>query len=188
MPGGRRLRRCRSGLRAVGRARCTDLNFSDQVVYVIIAGAGMGFMLTPASTDAVNRASRLSYGEATGITQTVRNYAASLGLAILGTILVDQLRSRVTTSLVCTGRSAQRRPLKHRRSRQTQGGHVGTIPHFVRLDFAYSTQTVFYVMCGIMGVAAIVARLGLQRGLQREQVTTDDYSHEEPQTEPGLAT
>ena len=49
----------------------------------------MGFMLGPASTDAVNRASRLSYGEATGITQTVRNYAASLGLAILGTILVS---------------------------------------------------------------------------------------------------
>ena len=50
----------------------------------------MGFMLGPASTDAVSRASRLSYGEATGITQTVRNYAASLGLAILGTILVAQ--------------------------------------------------------------------------------------------------
>ena len=54
----------------------------------------MGMMLGPANTDAVNRASRLSYGEATGITQTVRNYAASLGLAILGTILVSQMRSR----------------------------------------------------------------------------------------------
>ena len=61
------------------------LSFSTQQWYVIVAGAGMGFMLGPASTDAVNRASRLSYGEATGITQTVRNYAASLGLAILGT-------------------------------------------------------------------------------------------------------
>ena len=62
-----------------------------------------GFMLGPASTDAVNRASRLSYGEATGITQTVRNYAASLGLAILGTILVSQMRSRITTSLIALG-------------------------------------------------------------------------------------
>ncbi len=52
----------------------------------MLAGAGMGFMLGPASTDAVNRASRLSYGEATGITQTVRNFAASLGIAILGTL------------------------------------------------------------------------------------------------------
>ena len=60
-------------------SKVTQLNFSTQIVYVIIAGAGMGFMLTPASTDAVNRASTLSYGEATGITQTVRTYAASLG-------------------------------------------------------------------------------------------------------------
>ena len=63
----------------------------------------MGFMLGPASTDAVNRASRLSYGEATGITQTVRNYAASLGLAILGTILVTEVRNHVTSSLVAQG-------------------------------------------------------------------------------------
>src|SRR5580693_5521209 len=59
------------------------LDFGTQEWYIIIAGAGMGMMLGPASTDAVNRASRLSYGEASGITQTVRNYAASLGLAIL---------------------------------------------------------------------------------------------------------
>ena len=65
----------------------------------------MGLMLGPASTDAVNRASRLSYGEATGITQTVRNYAASLGLAILGTILVSQLRSHVTTLADRQGRA-----------------------------------------------------------------------------------
>ena len=72
--------------------KVTGLDFGSQQWYIILAGAGMGLMLGPASTDAVNRASRLSYGEATGITQTVRNYAASLGLAILGTILVSQMR------------------------------------------------------------------------------------------------
>ena len=46
----------------------------------------MGMMLGPANTDAMNRAGNLSYGEATGITQTIRNYGASLGLAALGTI------------------------------------------------------------------------------------------------------
>ena len=81
----------------------TGLSFSAQQWYIILAGAGMGFMLGQASTDAVNRASRLSYGEATGITQTVRNYAASLGLAILGTILVTQVRNHVTSSLVARG-------------------------------------------------------------------------------------
>ena len=80
----------------------------------------MGPMLDPASTDAVNRASRLSYGEATGITQTVRNYAASLGLAILGTILVTELRSRVTSSLVAKGMAAAPAAAEARRIAESQ--------------------------------------------------------------------
>jgi EmrB/QacA subfamily drug resistance transporter len=149
-------------------SKVTELNFSNQIIFVIIAGFGMGFMLTPASTDAVNRASRLSYGEATGITQTVRNFAASLGLAILGTVLVDQLRSRVTTSLVAKGLGVKQAAAVAAKIAQSQGGSPGAIPHYIRLDFAYSIRTVFYIMAGVMAVAAIVARIGLQTGLQEE--------------------
>ena len=148
-------------------SKVTQLDFSTQVTYVIIAGAGMGFMLTPASTDAVNRASNLSYGEATGITQTVRTYAASLGLAILGTVLVDQLRTHVTDSLISQGVPPEQAAKQASRIAESQAGHVGPIPHFVRLDFAYATRTVFYIMAAIMAVAAVVARIGLQRGLQK---------------------
>src|SRR5580692_289687 len=91
-------------LAAVGYAlwasKATDLHAGAQVPYIILAGAGMGLMLGQANTDAVNRASRFSYGEATGITQTVRNYGASLGFAILGTILISKFRSRITSSLI----------------------------------------------------------------------------------------
>jgi EmrB/QacA subfamily drug resistance transporter len=146
------------------------LSFHAQQWDIIIAGAGVGFMLGPASTDAVNRASRLSYGEATGITQTVRNYAASLGLAILGTILVSQFRSRVTTSLVGRGLTHARALAEATAISQSQGGSggVGRIPLFIKQDFAYATRSVFYVMAAIMAVAALVALLGLQRGLQEE--------------------
>ena len=71
----------------------TTLRPVSQVVWIIMAGAGMGLMLGQANTDAINRASRYSYGEATGITQTVRNYGASLGFAILGTVLISDFRS-----------------------------------------------------------------------------------------------
>ncbi|MEW1864021.1 MFS transporter [Streptomyces sp. NPDC088194] len=148
--------------------KVTDLDFGNQEWYIVIAGAGMGLMLTPASTDAVNRASRLSYGEATGITQTVRNYSASLGLAVLGTISVARFESHLRSSLVGQGvPAAQANSEAHHLSqahRSTQGN--STIPHFVRLDFAYSTRTVFYVMAGIMAAAALAAWLGLQRGVQ----------------------
>ena len=145
----------------------TKLDFSSQQWYIIMSGAGMGFMLGPASTDAVNRASRLSYGEATGITQTVRNYAAALGIAILGNVLVTQFHSRLVDSL--TGRGVPHDRTEAIVSRITGskgGGSVTSIPHFVRLDFAYATRSVFYGMAGIMVAAAIVAIVGLRAGLQ----------------------
>jgi EmrB/QacA subfamily drug resistance transporter len=155
---------------ALWASRLTQLDFSNQVWPVILAGAGMGFMLTPASTDAVNRASRLSYGEATGITQTVRNYAASLGFAVLGTILVTQLRSRVSSSLVAQGVSSARASAEASRLGQPQGsgGSTATIPHFIRVDFAYASRTVFYIMAGIMAVACVVGLLGLEPGRQEQ--------------------
>ncbi len=153
---------------ALWASRLTQLDFANQVWPVILAGAGMGFMLTPASTDAVNRASRLSYGEATGITQTVRNYSASLGFAVLGTILVTQLRSRVTSSLVAQGVSPSRASAEASRLGQAQGsgGSTANIPHFIRVDFAYASRTVFYIMAGIMAVACVVALVGLEPGRQ----------------------
>ncbi len=171
-------------LAAVGFAlwagQVTKLNFSSQVWFVVMAGAGMGFMLTPASTDAVNRASRLSYGEATGITQTVRNYAASLGLAILGTILVSQFRSRVTSSLLSQGSSRRVASSEASRISQSQsGGSVGSIPRFVRLDFAYASRSVFYVMAGIMAAAAVVALIGLQPGLQKQETEPNPEAGDE---------
>jgi EmrB/QacA subfamily drug resistance transporter len=151
----------------------TSLEFSTQQWDIVVAGAGMGLMLTPANTDAVNRASRLSYGEATGITQTVRNYAASLGLAVLGTVLVTRLRSELTDSLVAQGMPRGQADATASKLSQIQGqtsSSSASIPQFFRTDFAEATQTVLYTMSGIMAAAAVVAFLGLRYGKQTEIV------------------
>jgi EmrB/QacA subfamily drug resistance transporter len=161
--------------------KVTGLHFGAQEGYIILTGAGMGLLIGPANTDAINRASRLSYGEATGITQTVRNYAASLGLAILGTILVSQTRSRVAASLIAKGvPGAHAHAVAARLSQSQSGsGSSASIPHFVRLDFAYATRSVLYAMAAIMAVAAVVALLGLRRGVQ------EDARASEPDAEGG---
>ncbi len=141
----------RWALRCGQERRLTSAS-NSQIWFIILAGAGMGLMQGQANTDAVNRASRLSYGEATGITQTVRNYGASLGFAVLGTILLSGLRSHLTSSLVPKALHPAQAAIEASRIAEHQGGSgsVATIPHFVRLDFAYASQTVFYVMAGIM--------------------------------------
>jgi fucose permease len=159
-------------------SKVTHLNFSGQIVWIIVAGAGMGMMLGPANTDAINRASSISYGEATGVTQTVRNYGASLGLAVLGTILLTVQRSKLTASL-------QALHVPHAAQvaatfSQSQGGHaVSSIPHYVSLDFAHATESVLYVMCGIMGFAGLVAFVALTRGLQ--EPSPQEPSPQEPE-------
>jgi MFS family permease len=160
--------------------KLTDLSLSSQVWYIIMAGAGMGLMLGPANTDAVNRASRLSYGEATGITQTVRNYAAALGLAILGHVLITRMQTHVASSLVRKGLPRQQAEGRASSISQSHGGRVAAIPHFIRLDFAYATRSVLQGMAMVMAVAALVALVGLRRGVQTESAETREELEPEP--------
>jgi EmrB/QacA subfamily drug resistance transporter len=163
-----------SALAAVGfyllAGRLTHLSLGAQWPYLMIAGGGIGLMLTPASTDAVNRAPRTSYSEVTGITQTARNFGASLGLAVLGAILIGQDKTNVSGALTKHGvpsAAAERVAASFGRSAPTSG--VGSkepapVVHAVQLAFAHSTQTVFYTMAGVMAATFLVAVRQLPRG------------------------
>lgn len=151
-----------------------DLDFSNQWYWLAIAGAGMGMILGPASTDAVNRAPGASYGEVTGITQTVRNFGSSLGLAILGSIFVSQNVSRIDKTLIEHGvPSARADEIAHAvTSSSGDAGHFGdqagsaarAIFEAVQLDVAHSAQTVVTIMAGIMVVAFLVSTFWMTPG------------------------
>jgi len=137
---------------------------------VAIAGAGIGLMLTPASTDAVNRVPSTAYSEATGITQTARNFGASLGLAVLGTILIHRVNTNVTGALTKAGVPSG---VAHRvagsfglggSASGSSTGQPHALVHDVQLAFAHSTQTVFYIMAGVMAATFIVAVRRVPRG------------------------
>jgi EmrB/QacA subfamily drug resistance transporter len=148
--------------------KLTDLSLHAQTGYVILAGAGPGLMLGVASTDAVNRAPSTSYSEVTGITQTARNFGASLGLAVLGTLLISRNDHNITGVLTKAGVPSA---TAHKIASSFGGGGAGgrssqphALVHQVQLAFAHSTQTVFYVMAGVMAATFIVAVRGLPRG------------------------
>ena len=164
------------------------MHVSAQVIYIVMAGAGMGLMLGQANTDAINRASRYSYGEATGITQTVRNYGASLGFAILGTLLITRFRSAITASLTARGLPGPAASAQAAKIAQLRGGsgNITAIPAFIRADFASATRDVLFGMCVIMAVAAVVALRGLQRGVQEDTTAAGTgHSDQLPDEDPG---
>jgi hypothetical protein len=141
----------------------------------VLAGAGVGLVLGPASTDAVNRVEATRYGEATGINQTIRNFGSSIGLAVLGTILIIQNKSNIEDSLGALGVPKEQADAVAGALSQSGGGEASsalgdaTGPvaerafQAVQDDFAHSTQTVFYVMTGIMIATYLVAHVWLPK-------------------------
>jgi EmrB/QacA subfamily drug resistance transporter len=162
----------------------TDLDLGDQWIWIVMAGAGIGLVLGPASTDALNRAPSTSYGEATGILQTLRNFGSSLGLAVLGTVLILQNKSNIESSLGQLGVPTERADAIADQLSQSGGGHAsggladsagrGTRRVFeaVQHDFAEATQVVFYAMAGVMVVCYVVAHVSMPRDKPAETVSS----------------
>lgn len=158
----------------------TELSVSEQWYYIVIAGAGVGLVLSPANTDALNRVPRSRYGEATGITQTVRNFGSSIGLAVLGTVLILENKSNLEASLGAKG--VPQETANEVADCVSQGSEAGceaiaeragsgaaklfsTVPH----DFALASRTVFYAMAGVMAVAFVVSLVAMPSGKVEEE-------------------
>jgi len=152
-----------------------ELSVGSQWPYMVLAGAGVGLVLSPANTDALNRVPRSRYGEATGITQTVRNFGSSLGLALLGTVLILQNKSNLESTLGEEGIPKSQADQIAESLSEAGGGNesafaesAGTgaqkIFSAVQYDFALSSRTVFYAMAGVMAVAFVVALIWMPSG------------------------
>ncbi len=162
-----------------------NLSVSDQWYYIVIAGAGVGLVLSPANTDALNRVPRSRYGEATGITQTVRNFGSSLGLAILGSVLILENQSHLETSLGKLGVSGDKADAvancvsKGEAACQEIGAQLGdkapkVFGTILPEAFAASTQTVFYCFAGVMVVAFVIALKFMPAGKVEEPPAEDE--------------
>ncbi|MFE7931554.1 MFS transporter [Streptomyces sp. NPDC057456] len=180
---------------ALWAGKLTDLSMHDQWPYAALAGAGIGFILAPASTDAVNRAIDASYGEVTGITQTIRNYAASVGLALFGSLLTHRMTENVDDTLQSggmpagtarsTARSVAEAITGNADDQQLSAGGSAvartvqeSMPQ-IRTDFAEANQWVFYGMAIALGVGYLCAlrHPGGTSGTERADEPSDDRSH-----------
>ena len=147
--------------------KTTELSASAVTPYIIVAGAGIGLLLSPASTDAVNRAIDASYGEVTGITQTMRYYGSSLGFALLGTLMTTVVTKDLVSSLIGLGvPNAQANEIVSSMSSSSGGSAALSkapsamqeqIVKAVQTDYAEAIQVVLYGMSGLMVVAVIFA-------------------------------
>ena len=151
-------------------AHVTTLAVGPQVAFILLTGAGMGLLLGQANTDALNHSAATAYGQATGVTQTVRNYGSSIGMAATGAILLAHLRTQLTQSLVDRGLPAATAHRVAAGIAQLNDHHAASaIPGFVRLDFATATGSVLTALSWVMVATAILATVGLPRRRRHHQ-------------------
>ena len=151
----------------------------SQWPWIIVAGAGIGLALTPVTTDAVNRAPSGSFGEVTGVTQTVRYFTASLGLAVLGSLLISETKSDATAALTHQGlpkatvakivASIDSGPGVRPRS-----GAASAVFATIQHDFARSTRVVYLALAGVMALSFLISVRRMERGLPQEIAEAPD--------------
>ncbi|MGE5281872.1 MAG: MFS transporter [Chloroflexota bacterium] len=156
-----------------------DLSVGSQWYWIVLTGAGIGLILAPANTDALNRVPASRYGEATGITQTVRNFGSSLGMAVLGTILILENKANLESTLGAQGvpkgqADAIAESLSQGSANNSEGftevAGVGASHLYaaVQHDFALASRTVFYAMAAAMAIAFVVALATMPAGKAEE--------------------
>ena len=133
---------------------------------IVVAGAGIGLMFSPVSTDAVNRAIGASYGEVSAISQTMKNFGGALGLAVFTTIVTSRLTDLLTDSFAKFGGSAAdaQSAVDRISGASGTGSGLSNLPsaiqeqilHAVRADYASAAQWAFWGMAAAMAIVAVV--------------------------------
>ena len=151
--------------------KVTQLSFHTQQWYIILAGAGMGFMLgsgqhrrgQPGLPALLRRGHRHHPDGAELRRQPGPGHPGDR--AGHRDALAPDVLARCPRACRRAEAAAEADAIS-----QSQGGSgsASSIPHFVRLDFAYATRSVLFGMAIAMAVAAVVGLVGLRRGLQEE--------------------
>ena len=141
--------------------------FNKQTWPMIVAGAGIGYMFSAAATDAVNRAIGATYGEVTAISQSMKNFGGAVGIAVLTTLVTNELTSKVTASFEKLGASAgdAAKAINDINGATSNGSGLSKespsvqreFLHAVESDYAHAVQWAFYGMGAAMAVVVLLA-------------------------------
>ncbi|MCS4277477.1 EmrB/QacA subfamily drug resistance transporter [Mycetocola sp. BIGb0189] len=162
--------------------------FNPQTWPIALAGFGIGFMLTAASTDAINRAPHAGYGEVTGITQTLKNFGGALGMAVIASIVTGRLTTLLTDSLGKFGATPAQVTDVVNQVTGAGSGAAKDLPagipssvaqHIldsVKLDYAHAAQWGFIAMAIAMAVLVVLALLSPRGATPVAEAQSPDVS------------
>jgi EmrB/QacA subfamily drug resistance transporter len=167
------------GAALVGVALAWNATMMDKLSYgwivpgYLVMGIGLALVMGPANTDAMNAAPAALRGQASGVIQTMRQVGATLGIALMGTIVANVQLSQVNDVIVqqrIPGAEVQQ--LEH--AVTSAGGAAGSgglspadvppaVVHDLREAFTTAVSSAYYAAAALLLLAALLGVLLLRR-------------------------
>jgi hypothetical protein len=146
-------------------------------------GVGIGMIMSPTNTDALNAAPPKDRGEASGVIQTLRQVGGSVGLALMGTVVssvqTDHIDAFIASNPSQAAAVQQAAAGSSSGSAEAQAGVSPTVINAVHDALTAATSSSYYVAAGVMAFAGVVAVLIL-----RHVRATDAPAPDHPATIP----
>jgi EmrB/QacA subfamily drug resistance transporter len=126
-------------------------------VSFVLMGIGMGCVMSPMSTAAMNAVDRTKAGVASGVLSMVRMIGGTFGVAVMGAIIATLGRARITTLLPHL-RAGERAQLVNALGSGASGaGHPAAVVAALSQTYVYGLSNALYVAGAIALLGAVVA-------------------------------
>jgi EmrB/QacA subfamily drug resistance transporter len=142
-------------------AQLHQLSYAWLVPSYLLMGIGIGMIMSPTNTDALNAAPPKDRGEASGVIQTLRQVGGSVGLAIMGTIVANVQSDHIQAFVAANPADAQQVNAALAQSGgaadASSAGVSAQVVDALHDALTSATSSSYWVAGGVMGLAAIVA-------------------------------
>jgi MFS family permease len=166
----------------------THTGYGYLSVAFIVMGFGMGFVMSPMSTAAMNSVDRTKAGVASGVLSMTRMVGGTFGVAVMGAIIATLGRDRITTLLPHIGAGQRAQLVNALGSGASGAGSSPAVRVALGQTYVYALSNALYVAGGLALLGAVVAwtlvagRSGTRLAEEREEL-----AREAEQTRDALA-
>ncbi len=148
----------------------THSGYGLLLVSFLLMGAGMGLVMSPMSTAAMNSVEQTKAGVASGILSMVRMVGGTFGVAVMGAIIDTLGRERLATLLPQVSASERVRLVNALGSGASGSGMPAHIQAAMGQTYVYALSNALYVAGGLALLGALLAWLLVSpasRGVER---------------------
>jgi MFS family permease len=144
----------------------SKLSYPWLVPGYLAMGIGIGMVMSPTNTDALNAAPPKDRGEASGVIQTLRQVGGAVGLAVMGTIVANVQSDHIQSFIAANPSQAAEMDKVLAQpggtSAAAQAGVSSSVLDAVHDAVTTATSTSYYVAGGALALAGVVAFLVLR--------------------------